>query len=377
MVRRISNRHLTAALLAALWAVSSIGPPAARATTLFGLVDTGELYASADGGASWSVLATLPVDDAVAIVAGSSSADLYLMTRSGTVYRSTDGTTWSAVGAVPASDVSGFTLTPGGDLLALTETGTLYSSSDGGANFTGLAALTGSNWVSLARGPLGRFYALTATGEVAESQDSGASWTVKGALTFSNAVSIRRMGNNLFVMTGTGEIAKSDDYGASWTTVGTLSESGMSALFDYGGTELLAAAATGEVAASSDGVSWGWIGAINQLNVTALGADTPIATGVTPRSAAPRFAARAPYPNPATAASGATFGFSLSEPARVRLELYDARGRLVASRPYETYGQAGLYASRWAPRGLASGTYFVRYVTDSGRSRSVPWTVVR
>ena len=362
---------------AALLGVAAVSP--ARATTLFGLLDTGELYASTNGGVAWSIHATLPVNDAGGLAAGSSTSDLFLATRSGSIYRSTDGgSVWSAVGAVTASDVAGFTLAPFGDVLVLTRSGTLYSSSNGGVSFTPLAALTGSNWVCLARGKLvGTLYALTETGEVVQSTNYGAAWTYRGALTVSNAVSIRSHGSDLFILTATGEVAKSTDAGLTWVTVGALTQSGMSALLDVSSTELLVAAETGEVASSSDGVSWSWVGAMNQLHVMALGSDVPTVTGIESEASPPRFAGRAPYPNPSAGAPGAIFSFTVVGADRIRIELYDARGRLAAARPYESVGAAGTYARRWQPKGLSSGVYTVRYVSSGGAVRSAKWVIVR
>jgi photosystem II stability/assembly factor-like uncharacterized protein len=110
-----------------LCAISSVFAPsgASAATNLFGLLDTGEFYRSANGGVTWSAIGAIPVRDAVGLAAGSSSSELYLASRSGTVYRSTNGgTSWSAIGAVTASDVAGFALTPFGNVLVLTSTGT-------------------------------------------------------------------------------------------------------------------------------------------------------------------------------------------------------------------------------------------------------------
>src|SRR5262245_65748057 len=94
----------TMALVAFLAALST---RAAGADTLFGLIDTGELYASVDGGAHWSFRSALPARDAVALAAGTTSAELFLATESGFVHCSVDaGMTWTAVGSVPASDVA-------------------------------------------------------------------------------------------------------------------------------------------------------------------------------------------------------------------------------------------------------------------------------
>jgi len=66
---------------AALFACAS----AVRAGTLFGLINTGELYVSTNQGANWSIRSALPVRDAVALAAGSSSSQLYLASQSGVV----------------------------------------------------------------------------------------------------------------------------------------------------------------------------------------------------------------------------------------------------------------------------------------------------
>jgi hypothetical protein len=347
------------------------------ATNLFGLVDTGELYKSTNSGTSWSAVGAIPVHDAVGLAAGSSSSELYLASRSGTVYRSTNGgTTWSAVGAVAASDVAGFALGPFGAVLVLTSTGTLYSSGDQGATFTALAALAGSDWVSLARGPLGRLYALTKTGQVAESKDQGATWATVGVITTSDAIAVRRLGGQLFVLASTGEVYRSIDYAKTWVPVGALSQGSMSALVDMD-SQLVAAAKEGEVATSSNGASWGWVGAINQLNVVSLGTDAPQVTGVADDQTPPKFVAAAPYPNPRVGVGGAAFPFTLPHADRVRLELFDARGRLRERRAYESFSTGGLQSIRWEPSALVPGTYLVRIVSESGLTARVKWTLVR
>lgn len=360
-----------------LAALSLLFAPAGAGAAIFGLIDTGELYSSTNGGATWTILATLPVDDAVGLAAGSSTSELFIATRSGSVYRSVNaGGTWTAVGAITASDVVSFTINFDASVLALTESGTLYRSTNGGSTFTGLAALTGSNFVSLVRGPLGRQYALTRTGEVYESQDQGASWAVVGSVTVSNAIAIRRRAAELHLLTETGEVYRSLDYGHSWLPIGAITASNMRAILDDG-TTLVAAAGTGEVYASGDGSAWSAAGAINQLTVMALGSDTPLVTGVEGEPSAPRFVVRAPYPNPSAGTGGATFPFAITGPDRVRLELFGVDGRLLASRAEETFASSGTYAIRWAPSPLPAGTYVVRLTTSSGKSASAKWTLAR
>lgn len=382
MALRSARRSSSLVALAAASAIFAGAAPAftpgtVLAATLFGLVDTGELYSSPDAGVTWSPLGAIPLRDAVGLAAGSSATDLLIAGRSGTVYRSMNGgSTWSAVGSVAASDVAGLAIDYDGSVLVLAQTGTLYRSADQGASFTALATLTGSDWVSLARGSLGRLYVLARTGEVAESQDGGATWTTVGAATVSNAVSVRRRGSELFMLTATGEVARSMDYGGTWHTVGAMASSDMAALVDLGGL-LVAAAGTGEIATSMNGTTWSWAGAINQLSVTALGTDSPQATGVELSAGTPRFLMRSPYPNPWVGRGDAAFPFALARQDLVGLELYDIAGRLIARRDPEWFPSAGSFKIRWAPEGLAAGTYIVRLRTGSGASASVKWTLAR
>ena len=367
-----ASRGFAAALLLTSMSTGS----ALAAPNVFGLLDTGELYKSTNGGTTWSAIGAIPVRDAVGFAAGSTSSDLYLVSVSGTVYRSTNGgTSWSAVGAVAASDVSGFAIAPFGNVLVLTSTGTLYSSSNQGATFTAIAALAGSDWVGLTRGPLGRLYALTRTGQIAQSDNQGTTWATVGVVTTSQAVAIRRLGAQLFVLASTGEVYRSLDYGTSWIAVGAISQGSMCALVDMG-TQLVAATREGEVASSANGAAWSWVGVINQLDVVALGTDTPQVTGVENTPSAPKFAVSVPYPNPRMGAGGATFGFSLPEPDEVRLELHDALGRLVVARAFEPVLGSGPHQIRWEPPSLAAGTYIVRFVTKSGKATSTKWTIV-
>ena len=125
-------------------------PVSANAATLFGLVDTGELFASSDGGVSWSVLSTLPVSDAMAIAAGETSSQLYLATGTGLVYHSADGgLNWNATGAVSAGNVVDMMIHSSGDIFLLTATGEIYLSGDDGVSFSATATLTASNHVAL------------------------------------------------------------------------------------------------------------------------------------------------------------------------------------------------------------------------------------
>ncbi|HMB69512.1 MAG TPA: hypothetical protein VKU85_09370, partial [bacterium] len=341
-MRRVLPVVCAVALAAAL-------PPGARATTLYGLVDTGELFTSTDFGLSWTVHSTLPVRDAVGLLRGVSGNELHLVSRSGSVYLSGDGgASWSAVGAVPAHDVVAMdvALDPQNTLLALTATGTLWASTDGGASFTGAAALPAPDQVSLTHDAAGNLYALTETGTVRESTDHGVTWTAKGVLPVSDAVEAVAFGADLLALSGAGDVWRSQDAGASWSATGTLSQVHMSGMMVGAPGRLYAVTREGEVALSVDGTAWVWAGTINQLNVVALATDLP-PTGVdVTLPVTERLLLSAPQPNPSR--GGSTFRITLASPDIVRLVLYDVRGRRVAERDPEAFGE-GVHGIWWDP----------------------------
>jgi hypothetical protein len=140
--------------------------------------------------------------------------------------------------------------------------------------------------------------------------------------------------------------------------------------------QLVAATQEGEVASSSNGVAWTWVGTINQMDLIALGTDAPQATAVAPDPNA-GFTISTPYPNPRVGTGGVTLGIALPTADRVRLELYDARGRLCAARSFEAFAAGGQHAIEWNPAFLGPGTYFVRMISESGRTAQAKWTVIR
>lgn len=342
---------------------------AAHGTTLFGLVDTGELYASANGGANWAIRSTLPVRDAVALAAGASSEELFLASTSGSFYRSDDaGASWSVIGAVPAPDVTALASSPA-RLLLFTSSGTVFASTDGGTSFAAVGAITASDLVSATRMD-GSHFALARSGTVLRSDDDGATWGAIGALATSEAVELVALQGTLYALTASGDIGRSQDSGASWTFVGTLSQVGMTALLASNG-ELVASTAAGEIAASFSGTGWAWRGAVGQLTVRALANDTPTTTGVEDaRGAGVEFAR--PSPNPAR--ESVTLSVNLPAASRITVGVYDVSGRLVARPLDDEILPAGLTVRRWRPGALEDGVYWARLsFPDGHRVRSFVW----
>lgn len=354
--------------VAYLLSLAAAAPPAAAAT-LFGLLDTGELYESADAGATWSIRSTLPVSDAIALRAGATTNDLYLVSETGSFYSSSDaGMNWTAIAVVPTSDV--VALVPASArLMMLTKSGSIYTSTDMGASWTGVGVIAASD-VTSATLDGSTYYALTRTGGVYESNDDGVSWSAVGAISTSDAVDIVAFDGDLWVLTGAGDLAKSTDSGVSWTFVSTLSQVGMTTLIQ-GENELVASTGAGEVAATAAGDSWSWRGVINQRTVRALATDIPIVTGVG-GGPAPSLAFSAPWPNPANATIN--FALDLEAGASVRVEMYDMAGRLVARPVDGEFFPGGRTLRTWRADGLEPGIYHLRArVGDRERVRRVAW----
>lgn len=351
----LSGRRPGLLVVAALLSLAALLPGAARADTIFGLVDTGELYASGDGGASWTIRSTLPSHDAIALAAGASTTQLFLATESGAFYRSADaGMSWSAVGSVPASDIATM-VSRLGTILLIARSGAVYSSDDDGATFTAVGSIpasdvVGSTW-------WGSHYAVTGAGAVYRSDDGGASWSAVGAVEGVRVVGMVALGGRLYALTSTGDVAKDDDgTGASWNFVASLSQSGMSALARRG-VELLASTTSGETAASPDGSSWNWRGAIGQLSVRALGTDDPTTTDVPPGRDGHLFRFAPPWPNPAR--THLALSFDLESAAMTTVDVFDTDGRLVARPIAGERIPAGRVTRIWRPTRLAPGRYYL------------------
>jgi len=330
----------------------------AQAVTLFGLLDTGELYASADAGATWTLHSTLPVRDAVALIAGESSAELLLASESGSIYASSDaGLTWTGVSTVSASDVVALGGASGVNLL-LTASGSTYQSTDAGVTWPGVGTITASDIAGVTH--LGdAWYALARTGGVYCSSDAGVTWTAAGAITTSEAVELAAYSGKLYAISASGDLYESDDHGRSFSAVSTLSHVGASALVSGDG-ELVAALETGEIATSGSATSWVWRGTINQLRLRALATDIPPTSVEPPGGMA--LALRGPYPNPAR--ETVWLRLDLARQSTVTLRVYDIAGREVARPIARQLFPEGTLTRLWRPTGLRPGVYTVRATVD-------------
>jgi hypothetical protein len=330
----------------------------ATAASLLGLCDTGELFASSDNGASWVVIGTLPVRDAVALAATFTRNDLYIVSRSGGFYRSSDaGQNWAGVGAIPASDLVDLVVTPAGFLYVLTASGGVYESVDQGESFVARGAASESDCTGLVLDAGGSLRLLTRTGTLYQSDDAGGSWSATAAVSVSDAVRLRRFGGDLVLLTGSGDVAVLEAGGSAWSIVGSLSQVGMKGLVSVNGT-LFAATQEGHVASSGDGSAWTWQGSINQLTLVALASDEPAVAGVEVSTDDSGFAVGPAWPNPVHSGM-VSIPIRILRPGMIAVSVHDIVGRLASRGVIEPIG-VGDQAIAWSVDGLGAGVYWVR-----------------
>jgi hypothetical protein len=146
----------------------------------------------------------------------------------------------------------------------------------------------------------------------------------------------------------------------TWLTAYNSSLNGTPAMFRQRSIGLNGTFATGSVVllrwrmfADTAVTAWGW--AVDNITVTA--------SGVTAVGDTPRAVTLAPnYPNPFNPST--TISFNLPQAGAAKLQVYDARGRLVRTL-LDDHRPAGPYQSVWdgrdnAGHGVASGVYLYR-----------------
>lgn len=338
------------------------------ASTLYALADRGDVYASDDDASTWRGETALPERVAVALVSGPRVGERTLITRDGSVWRST-GDDWVAIGSLPASDVVDMTVASSGTLYVLTTTGVVFVSDDGIA-WVATSALPLSDAVSITVDPDGTLYVLAQRGTV--YRDGGAGFEAVASLPLSDAVSIRSRRGAICVLSATGWVLAGENAGTTWESIATLSQVGCIALTPTA-SGWAAATRTGDVATSADARAWTWAGTLSQTGVVALASDWSLATAVDGVLSARTLVLGAPYPNPASPGVRLVLPVRETDASSVRIEVYDLRGRRQAAVHSVPIGGGAL---RWSTPRLGSGTYLLRVTDGRGRQATARWVVV-
>jgi hypothetical protein len=350
-----------------------------EAANLLALLDTSELFESADGGATWTVRGSLPASDAVGIMAETDASRMFMITRSGVMYASIDaGSNWSSVGSVPASDVVDLAIRPSGDILVLTRAGTVWQSQDQGGSFVALSTLGASDAKALASANDGDLHAISEGGLIWRSNDGGLTWSVQAGIPAADVVTVRRAGTQLLAMTSTGIAYRSLDQGTTWSPIGTLSQVRVVGIASNG-NEIAAATEEGLVGRSNDnGATWSWVGTVNQVKVVALSNDEAQAVDILGGGHPAQFYFAPPGPNPfRVVRDDLILRFGLSQNDRVTVRLYDVAGRHVLTRPNSSALGPGAHEMIWQIESLPNGIYFVTIQTKRGLVAAHRLTVIK
>ena len=202
-----------------------------------GTFPDGNVFRSADGGASWTNTASLPGAVGVYSLLDGSDGFLYAGTSpAGDVFRSDDwGATWTATADLAGAQyVYALMETGGGELYAGTwPDGSVFRSGDGGATWTNTSDLAGAeNVLCLLEASDGAIYAGTgpADGDVFRTDNGGASWTNTADLTDALHVYSLLEASDGFIYAGThteGDVFRTDDGGLTWTNTADLEGAGI------------------------------------------------------------------------------------------------------------------------------------------------------
>jgi hypothetical protein len=346
--------------------IGILSPYTSAQADLFAVTDRGAVYRSTNNGVAWGVQGDIPEAETVGLTPGLTSGTLFALGKTGSVYQSaSSGALWSAAGNVGASDCVSIAIARSGALFALTSSGDVSRSTNSGATWTRESNVGASDCVALAVGGWGgvndTLFVAAASGDVARLP-SGTAWTTVGSTGFTPVVDLLWVSATLYALTDAGEILRSSNAGATWSAIGTISQVGMRDLAYVGG-KFKAISQEGEVYESTTGSSWPttWIGTTNQVLTVAFAPGVPeFRTGIDILPGPPAPPSLRAFPS--AFSTSTVLRFSVSQPGRAVLRVYDVSGRLVAT-PLERLVPAGGQEVPWdgtSGRGgaVGSGVYF-------------------
>jgi hypothetical protein len=303
------------------------------------------------------------------------------------VYKSRDLKNWMRIAATPRSTHAFFRA---GGRTYLAATDGLYTTPDGGTTWT---QVLGHNLNQVMWGVAGdRVIVEGGNGSVRSARwslDGGQTWAAasRGALAASTTRQAFFVASTNFDVFGGGTFERSMDGGQTWTNIKPmLGETVTPWLLKNYGDTLLAIGPTYLAGSTDHGATWRKVlhtspgfafsapSAILRVQDTVYVAfqfngiwkrslaDLGLATAAASAPETERLALTV-SPNPS--AGAVRLRFTLAQPGRVRLAVYDALGREVAV-VRDAEHPAGPHEVVWAGAGLAPGVYIVRIETAQG-----------
>jgi photosystem II stability/assembly factor-like uncharacterized protein len=230
---------------------------------LAAVVYGGDIWTSADGGATWTNRSSAGARPWVSIASSSDGSHLAAVVSGGDIWTSTDGganwTDQSGAGARNWQSIA--SSSDGSHLAAVVYGGDIWTSTDGGANWTDRSGAGARPWQSIASSSDGSHLAAVVwTGDIWTSSDSGITWIDRTSSGTRNWQSIASSsdGSHLAAVVYNGSIWTSADGGATWTNRTTaMGRAWVSIASSADGRYLAAVAQYGDIRTSSDGgVTW-------------------------------------------------------------------------------------------------------------------------
>ncbi len=224
----------------------------------------GDVFRSTDG-KNFELVSNTGYTDGVSLLFEDDTLGYYL-TRSGVILETNNrGEAWQRANALSLNDsvelIKGDTA-----FYLLTESGDFYRGNDVNS-LTLVSNIGNGRFVSLTR-DIQYLYALTESGEIYRSQN-GDLWQLSGEAGSMGMVAIDALIDTLFAINYFGDLFKSVDHGHTWTMVSTISQMGTIDMMVTEDLLILATLETGEIIKRS-GENWEWIGTASQSGVQGI-----------------------------------------------------------------------------------------------------------
>ena len=239
----------------------------ADGTKLVAVERNGQIYTSADSGASWTVRES--VRDWRSVASSADGDELVAVARGAQIYTSADsGVSWAPQDSVRNWQAVASSA-DGSMLAAVVSGGQIYTSTNNGATWTPRNA--NLTWQAIASSADGnKLVAVTALGQMYTSTDAGLSWTLRMSVAAWKSVASSADGSKLVAAENGGLLYTSTDGGASWTSGGAPNTIWQGVASSADGSRLVAATPFSALYTSIPSTTLGGNGSISGSNFDSI-----------------------------------------------------------------------------------------------------------
>jgi photosystem II stability/assembly factor-like uncharacterized protein len=251
-------------------------------------VDTGAVWRTTDGGMNWSEVQAQGAMGFYRIVSPAPGVYVALQLENGSykIRRSADGgLTWSTVASAAGGDALTDVAFANGSLgVAVTGQGAVLRTTDGGATWSVPIVLDGAGALqTVAFADANTVVAMSGGGNVVRSTDGGLTWTAGENLFFAGAGFLPRLkfrsATTGYAVGNYGQVWRTTDAGQSWSLVAGGSTLGDFFSVRFRGGDGLAAGNGGVWLTQNGGASWNKVDDFSSFDVALLGSSVRVAVG--------------------------------------------------------------------------------------------------